>query len=48
MDEDIAIINKETRNEKIKNFFIKNKKKNNNFNFSYYSGNFWILYLRRL
>ena len=27
MDEDIAIINKETRNEKIKNFFIKNKKK---------------------
>ena len=26
MDEDIAIINKETRNEKIKNFFIKNKK----------------------
>ncbi len=27
MDEDIAIINKGTRNEKIKNFFIKNKKK---------------------
>ena len=27
MDEDIAIINKETRNNKIKNFFIKNKKK---------------------
>ena len=27
MDEDIAIINKETRNEKIKNFFAKNKKK---------------------
>ena len=27
MDEDIAIINKETRNEKIKNFFVKNKKK---------------------
>ena len=27
MDEDISIINKETRNEKIKNFFIKNKKK---------------------
>ena len=27
MDEDIAIINKETRNEKIKNFFIKNRKK---------------------
>ena len=27
MDEDIAIINKETRNEQIKNFFIKNKKK---------------------
>jgi len=27
MDEDIAIINKETRNDKIKNFFIKNKKK---------------------
>ena len=27
MDEDIAIINKETRNEKIKNFFNKNKKK---------------------
>ena len=27
MDEEIAIINKETRNEKIKNFFIKNKKK---------------------
>lgn len=27
MDEDIAIINRETRNEKIKNFFIKNKKK---------------------
>ena len=27
MDEDIAIINKETRNEKIKNFFINNKKK---------------------
>ena len=27
MDEDIAIINRETRNDKIKNFFIKNKKK---------------------
>ena len=27
MDEDIAIINTNTRNEKIKNFFIKNKKK---------------------
>ena len=27
MDEDIAIINKETRNEKIKNFFVKNKRK---------------------
>jgi len=27
MDEDISIINKETRNEKIKNFFINNKKK---------------------
>ena len=27
MDEDIAIINKETRNDKIKNFIIKNKKK---------------------
>ena len=27
MDEDIAIINKETRNDKIRNFFIKNKKK---------------------
>ena len=27
MDEDIAIINRETRNEKIKNFFIINKKK---------------------
>ena len=27
MDEDIAIINKETRNEKIKNFFVNNAKK---------------------
>ena len=27
MDEDISIINKNSRNEKIKNFFIKNKKK---------------------
>jgi len=27
MDEDIAIINKNSRNEKIKNFFIKNSKK---------------------
>ena len=27
MDEDIAIINKNTRNEKIKNFFVNNKKK---------------------
>ena len=27
MDEDIAIINKETRNDKIKKFFFKNKKK---------------------
>ena len=27
MDEDIAVINKTTRNERIKNFFIKNKKK---------------------
>ena len=27
MDEDIAIINNNTRNEKIKNFFVKNKKK---------------------
>ena len=27
MDEDIAIINKETRNEKIKNFFVNNTKK---------------------
>jgi len=27
MDEDIAIINRETRNDKIKNFFIKNKRK---------------------
>ena len=26
MDEDIAIIDSNTRNEKIKNFFIKNKK----------------------
>ena len=26
MDEDISIINKNTRNEKIKNFFINNKK----------------------
>ena len=27
MEEDIAIIDKNTRNEKIKNFFINNKKK---------------------
>ena len=27
MDEDITIINKNTRNEKIKNFFVKNTKK---------------------
>ena len=27
MDEDIELINKETRNEKIKNFFVKNKRK---------------------
>ena len=27
MDEDIAIINKNSRNEKIKNFFVNNKKK---------------------
>ena len=27
MDEDISIINTNTRNEKIKNFFIQNKKK---------------------
>jgi len=27
MDEDITVINTSTRNEKIKNFFIKNKKK---------------------
>ena len=27
MDEEITIINTNTRNEKIKNFFIKNKKK---------------------
>ena len=27
MDEDITIINKNTRNEKIKNFFVNNKKK---------------------
>ena len=27
MDEDISIINSNTRNEKIKNFFINNKKK---------------------
>ena len=27
MDEDITVINTTTRNEKIKNFFIKNKKK---------------------
>ena len=26
MDEDISIINRNTRNEKIRNFFIKNKK----------------------
>ena len=26
MDEDISIINTKTRNEKIKNFFIRNKK----------------------
>tara|TARA_B100002051_G_scaffold220400_1_gene214143 strand:+ start:488 stop:652 length:165 start_codon:yes stop_codon:yes gene_type:complete len=26
MDEDLAIINKNTRNERIKNFFIHNKK----------------------
>ena len=47
MDEDTAIINKKTRNEKIKNFFANNKKKliisisSNCFN------NFWIFYLRR-
>ena len=27
MDEDLSIINANTRNEKIKNFFIKNKNK---------------------
>ena len=27
MDEDISIINSNTRNEKIKNFFINNKKR---------------------
>ena len=27
MDEDISIINTNTRNEKIKNFFLENKKK---------------------
>ena len=27
MDEDITVINTATRNEKIKNFFVKNKKK---------------------
>jgi len=27
MDEEITIINSETRNEKIKNFFLKNQKK---------------------
>ena len=27
MDEDISIINANTRNEKIKNFFVNNKKK---------------------
>ena len=27
MDEDISIINTNTRNEKIKNFFVQNKKK---------------------
>ena len=31
MDEDTAIINKNTRNEKIKNFFVKNTKKINNY-----------------
>ena len=32
MDEDIAAINTTTRNEKIKNFFINNKKNISNFN----------------
>ena len=31
MDEDITTINTTTRNEKIKNFFVKNKKKLTNF-----------------
>ena len=47
MDEDITIINKNTRNEKIKNFFVKNTKKNNNYNhFNYFTG-FWIFSLWR-
>ena len=47
MDEDITIINKNTRNEKIINFFVNNKKKNNNCNFRNCFNNFWIFYLRR-
>ena len=40
MDEDIAIINEKTRNEKIKNFLKNKKKKNNYINFNcYYKSN---------
>ena len=45
MDEDIEIINTQTRNEKIKNFFINNKNSlisNNYFGFN------WLLFFWRI
>ena len=46
MDEDINVINNNTRNEKIKEFLISNKKKNYIFSifyFYYLNIFFWIL-----
>ena len=40
MDEEISIIDANTRNEKIKNFFVKNKK---NFNFNNYNCYFYYI-----
>ena len=48
MDQEVEIINTETRKEKIKNFII-NKKKYYYFNISFFCTNIiWIFYLQRI
>ena len=48
MDEDIAIIDTKTRNEKIKNFFVEKKKDNNIRNNTYSCNYIKLLFLSNL